>query len=196
MNFAFFASHNGSSAHGITDACLAGELMASPTLLITNNENAKALEWAENKGVKTFIINQNTHPDTDLHDDVIADKLRDEKITFVICSGYMKLIGSKTIQQVDGKILNIHPSLLPHYGGKGMYGSAVHKAVKNNNESETGITIHTINENYDEGNIIAQKKIPLTPEESAQDIEDKVKALEAPFYIETLQKIQKGQISL
>ena len=176
MNLAFFASYNGSSAHAITDACLEGEIIAAPTLLITNNPEAKALEWAENKGLKTAIINAKTHEDAQERDQAIADKLVENKITLVALSGYMKLIGSDIINAVDGNIINIHPALLPKYGGQGMFGSNVHQAVKNNNESETGITIHQVNEQYDEGKILAQKKIPLTPEDSAADIEEKVKA--------------------
>ncbi|MEM9469880.1 MAG: phosphoribosylglycinamide formyltransferase [Pseudomonadota bacterium] len=196
MNLAFFASYNGSSAHAITDACLEGEIIAAPTLLITNNPEAKALEWAENKGLKTAIINAKTHEDALERDRAIADKLVENKITLVALSGYMKLIGSEIINAVDDKIINIHPALLPKYGGQGMFGSNVHQAVKDNNESETGITIHQVNEQYDEGKILAQKKIPLTPTDTAADIEEKVKAAEPEFYVDTIRKIQKGLITI
>ena len=109
MNIAFFASYNGSSAKAITAACFEGDLVASPTLLITNNPDAAALEWAENFGLKTFIVNKNTHPDGQAHDNVIADKLREHKITLAVLSGYMKLVGQNTIDAVDRKIINIHP---------------------------------------------------------------------------------------
>jgi phosphoribosylglycinamide formyltransferase-1 len=196
MNLAFFASYNGSSAHAITDACLAGDLIASPVLMISNNESAKAFEWAENKGLKISCINSIKYPDPTELDAAIAEKLKEQKINIVICSGYMKLIGPRTLDAVDGNILNIHPALLPKYGGKGMYGQHVHQAVKENGDDETGCTIHLVNSEYDEGKILAQKKISIDPSDSAEDIEEKVKAAEPDFYIETLKKILKGDIKL
>lgn len=196
MNIAFFASYNGSAAHAITDACLNGDLIASPVLLMTNNPDAKAIEWAENKGLKTIVLNNKTHPDPIDLDKAIASKLKENKINIACCSGYMKLVAPKTIEAVQGKILNIHPALLPKYGGKGMYGSYVHQAVKESNDTETGATIHLVNNEYDEGRIIAQKTIPLSPEDSAKDIENKVKDIEPKFYVETIKKILKGDITL
>ena len=196
MNLAFFASGNGSSAQAITDACLNGDLIASPVLLITNNPDAKALKWAENKGLKTLIINKNQHADPDDLDQAITDKLKEHKINIVCCSGYMKLIGARTIDAVHGKILNIHPALLPQYGGEGMYGNHIHQAVKGNGDTETGSTIHLVNERYDEGRILAQNHIPLSNEDSVSDIVDKVKNAEPQFYIDTLRKILKSEIQI
>ncbi len=194
MNIAFLCSYNGSSAHAITDACLEGDIMATPVLLITNNAKASALEWAENKGLKTSVLNKQSHRDPRELDDAIAEKLLEHKISLVVLSGYMKLIGPQTLDAVNGRMLNIHPALLPKYGGQGMYGSNVHRAVKENGDKETGITIHQVNEEYDEGRIIAQKKIAVTSSDTAHDIEEKVKAAEPQFYIDTIQKIQKKQI--
>ncbi len=194
MNIAFFASYNGSSAHAITDACLENDIIATPVLLITNNPDAKALEWAENKGLKVAVINSITHPDPSERDAAIADKLQAHKVSLVALSGYMKLIGPRTLNAVNNRMLNIHPALLPQYGGKGMYGTNVHQAVKDNNETETGVTIHQVNDEYDEGKIIAQKKIPVLPTDTTKDIEENVKAIEPQFYIDTIRKIQKGEI--
>lgn len=196
MNIAFLASYNGSSAHAITDACLSGDLIAAPSLLITNNTKASALEWAENKGVKTACLNRTTHPDPADLDEAIALKLQDNKITLVVLSGYMKLIGPRTIDAVNGRILNIHPALLPKYGGSGMYGHHVHQAVKNNGDTETGATIHLVSDEYDEGKIIAQKKVSVDPNDSVEEIEKKVKAIEPDFYIDIIRKILKGDIVL
>lgn len=196
MNIAFLASYNGSSACAITSACLEGNIIAAPTLLITNNPKAGALEWAANKGLKTACLNSVQYPDEENLDHAVAQKLIDHKINLVICSGYMKLIGRQTIDAVQGKILNIHPALLPKYGGQGMYGRYVHQAVKDNNDSTTGATIHLVNDEYDKGRIIAQKVVPVLPTDSVDDIENKVKACEPEFYIETLKKILKGEIIL
>ena len=196
MNIAFLASYNGSTAHAITDACLNGEITASPVLLITNNSNAKALEWSENKGLKTFVLNSKTHADPAELDQQIADKLQDHKIDMICLSGYMKLIGPRTMNAVHGKVLNIHPALLPKHGGKGMYGSHVHQAVKESGDTETGATVHLVNDKYDDGKILAQKTVSILSDDTSETIEDKVKAIEPDFYIETLRKVIKGQISL
>ena len=196
MNIAFLSSYNGSSAHAITDACLEGDIIASPTLLITNNPNANALNWAKNKGLKTSILNNQQYPNAADLDFEIANTLQKHKISLVILSGYMKLIGPKTLSAANNRMLNIHPALLPKYGGQGMFGSNVHRAVIENKETETGITIHQVNAKYDEGRIIAQRKIPVLPNDTAHDIEEKVKAAEPEFYIETIRKIQKGEIDL
>ncbi len=196
MNIAFLASYNGSSAQAITDACFNGDLIASPALLITNNAKANALEWANNKGLKTAVINSIQHPDPADLDQEIADKLKEHKINMVICSGYMKLIGDDTIDAVDGKILNIHPALLPKHGGKGMFGRNVHQAVKDNGDTETGATIHLVNNQYDKGQMLAQKSVPVLETDSVDDIENKVKEIEPSFYVETIQKILKGDIKL
>lgn len=196
MNIAFLASYNGSSAKAITDACFNGDLIASPTLLITNNASAGALEWAENMGLKTAVLNSVQHPDPADLDQKIADKLKEHKINLVVCSGYMKLIGDDTIDAVDGKILNVHPALLPKHGGKGMFGRHVHNAVKEAGDHETGATIHLVNNKYDEGRIIAQKSVEVMNSDSVDDIENKVRALEPDLYVESIRKILKGDIEL
>ena len=185
---AFFASYNGSSAHAITHACANGHLPAQAVLLMSNNENCAAFDWAKTHGLDTLCIKNKT-------DAEISNIIKDHKIDLGICSGYMKLIGPEIISAVPS-ILNIHPALLPKYGGKGMYGHNVHKAVKESGDKETGATIHLVNNKYDEGAIVAQKKIPISPKESADDIEAKVKAIEPDFYVETLQKILSGEITL
>ncbi|HPD82253.1 MAG: phosphoribosylglycinamide formyltransferase [Alphaproteobacteria bacterium] len=196
MNLAFLASYNGSSAQAITDACLNGDLIAAPILMISNNPASSALKWSENKGLKGFCLNNKTHPDSQELDLAIAQKLRDYKIDLVICSGYMKLVGPETIMVVEGKILNIHPALLPKYGGHGMYGRHVHQAVKDNRDSETGATIHLVNDEYDKGKIISQKKINVLETDNVDDIEKNVREIEPQFYIETLKKIINGDITL
>lgn len=196
MNIAFMASYNGSSAKAITDACLEGEIIAAPTLMICNNNDANALVWAEERGLKTFIANKTTHPDMAERDEAIAQKLRENKIQLLVLSGYMTLVGPETLEAVKGRALNIHPALLPKYGGQGMYGRHVHEAVKAAGDEQTGITIHRVNGEYDEGSIVVQKVIPLSPDDSVDDIENKVRAAEPELYIETVRKVLKGDINL
>ena len=192
-NIAFLASHNGSAARAIAKACADGILPAKPVLLVSNNESSNALKWAKEMRLKTALINGTNSADPDA---AIAGLLEDNAIDLVICSGYMKLIGPKTIAAAHGAVLNVHPALLPKHGGQGMYGRHVHQAVFDNKETETGITIHLVDGEYDRGRILAQKKLPVANGESVDSIEEKVKAAEPDFYIETLMKILSGDISL
>jgi phosphoribosylglycinamide formyltransferase-1 len=180
---AFLASHNGSAARAITKACLAGELPATPALLISNNPDSKALDWAEEMGLKALVINVKTHSDVDA---AIAAAFEGHQIDLACCSGYMKLIGPQTIAAMNGKIWNVHPALLPNYGGKGMYGRHVHEAVAASGDTQTGITLHEVDGEYDHGRVIAQRTIPLTDTDTADTIEQKVKEAEPDFYVATL----------
>lgn len=192
MNIAFLASHNGSAAKAITEACASGKLPAEAVLLISNNPEANALNWAKDKGLKTAVINSKNSSDPD---SAIAALFEDNQIDLVVCSGYMRLIGPKTIGSVQS-ILNVHPALLPNYGGKGMYGRHVHQAVFDNKDKETGITIHLVDGKYDSGRIVAQKKITVSETDTVDDIEQNVKNAEPEFYVETLHKILSGIITL
>lgn len=193
MKIAFFASHNGSAARAISEACLNGSLNATPVLLVSNNPGSKALDWAKELRVKTAVINAGNANDPDT---AIAGLLEDHHIDLVVCSGYMKLIGPETIKAVHGAILNVHPALLPKYGGKGMYGRHVHQAVFDAKDTETGITIHLVDGEYDHGRVVAQKTLPVFSTDSVEDIENKVKAAEPDFYIETIKNILTGKITL
>lgn len=193
MKIAFLASHNGSAARAIAQACQSGLLAASPVLLISNNDGAAALQWAKELKLKTAVINGRNSSDPDA---AIAGFLEDNHIDLVVCSGYMKLIGTKTINAVHGAVLNIHPALLPKYGGQGMYGRHVHQAVFDNKDTETGATIHLVDGEYDHGRTIAQMRIPVLESDTVDMIEDKVKAAEPAFYIETLHHILSGAIPL
>lgn len=192
LNIAFLASHNGSAAKAVTDACADGRLPAEALLLISNNPDAKALDWAKDKGLKTAVINAGNAADPDA---AIASLFEDNKIDLVVCSGYMKLIGPRTMASVP-HILNVHPALLPKYGGKGMYGRFVHQAVFDNKDTETGITIHLVDDQYDSGRIVARKKVTVSETDTVDDIERKVKEAEPDFYVETLHKILSGLITL
>lgn len=193
MKLAFLASHNGSAARAIAQACKGGRIAAEPLLLISNNPDCGAVKWAKEMRLKTAVINGGNSEDPD---NAIGAMLEDNGIDLVICSGYMKLIGPYTIASVRGAILNTHPALLPRHGGKGMYGRRVHQAVVDAGDHETGVTIHLVDGEYDHGRVLAQKRLPVEAGESVADIENKVKAAEPEFYIETLQKILSGDISL
>lgn len=193
MNIAFLASHNGSAARAIAEACLNGALPARPSLLVSNNTSSAAIVWAKELGLKTAVINAANSQDPDA---AIAGLFADNQIDLVVCSGYMKLIGAKTLGSVRGAILNTHPALLPRHGGKGMYGRHVHQAVFDAKDAETGVTIHLVDGEYDHGRVIAQKRLPVVSGESVEEIENKVKSAEPDFYIETISNIMSGEITL
>lgn len=196
MRIAFLASHNGSSAKAITLACDSGDLAAQPVLLISNNPECPAFIWAKEHKVKTYCLNEKILKSAEAVDREIGHVLEDHAIDLVVCSGYMKLIGPQTIRAAKGRILNVHPALLPRHGGKGLYGRRVHEAVIANGDTETGITIHLVDEEYDHGRILAQHRIPVTPGDTAESIEGKVKAAEPDFYIDTLRRILSGDITI
>lgn len=177
---AFLASHNGSSARAIVQACAQGVLAAQPALMLSNTAVAGALTWAQEAGIPAFTVSSDA--------DILA-LLRAHGADWVILSGYMKLIGADVVRTYPRRILNVHPALLPAYGGKGMYGRRVHDAVKASGDTATGITIHYVDEIYDHGEIIAQKTIPVLPSDTAEDIESRVKAAEPGFFVETLKAL-------
>lgn len=180
---AFLASHNGSSARAITRACAQGIIPATPVLMISNNPASAALTWAAQENLACLVLNAKTREDVD---QAMAKAFKDHRIDLVCCSGYMKLIGPASLAAMAGHIWNVHPALLPAYGGKGMYGRHVHEAVHAARDSQTGITLHKVDGEYDHGDVIAQKIIPLDPGDSVEEIEQKTKAAEPDFYIETL----------
>ena len=196
MRLAFLASHNGSAAKAITQACLNGDLAAQPILLIGNNPGAGAFTWARDLGLKSYCLNEKNLNGAAALDQEIATILREHAIDLVVCSGYMKLIGPETIAAAGGHILNVHPALLPKHGGRGMYGRKVHESVVANRESETGITIHLVDAEYDKGPVIAQHRLPVHPGDTAEDVENRVKAAEPDFYIQTLRALLSGEITL
>ena len=152
--------------------------------IFSNNANAKVLEKAQNLSVPTKIISKD-----DLNSDVLLNDLKEIQPDLIILAGFLLKFPNNCIEAFPNKIINIHPALLPKYGGKGMYGMHVHRAVVENKESETGITIHYVNENYDEGNIIFQKSVSLSGTESSEEVADKIHELEQihfPIIIENI----------
>jgi phosphoribosylglycinamide formyltransferase 1 len=182
------SSHNGSGFDTIQKSCEEKKLDAQVVLVISNNTNAKVLEKALDKNIPNFIINDKKYPDENL-DEKITNLMSEFKVDYIFLSGYMKKLGSKLITTYENKIINSHPALLPKFGGKGMFGNNVHKAVLEAKEKETGCTIHYVNENYDEGEYILQKSVLLEKNETVESLEIKVKKLEAKAIIEAFKNL-------
>ena len=152
--------------------------------IFSNNVNAKVLEKAQNLSVPTKIISKD-----DLNSDVLLNDLKEIQPDLIILAGFLLKFPNNCIEAFPNKIINIHPALLPKYGGKGMYGMHVHRAVVENKEAETGITIHYVNENYDEGNIIFQKSVSLSGEETPDDVANKIHELEQAHFPVIIEEI-------
>ncbi len=196
LNIGFMASYNGSGMVSVLEAIENNGLQINPTVLICNNKDANALKNAEKYGLPTYHLSQKTHENSDDLDEAICAVLEKHNVDLLLLSGYMKKLGSKTLSEFHYKILNIHPSLLPKFGGKGMYGDHVHAAVLENKEKETGATVHIVTEEYDQGPIINQQEISLTDHETVESIRTKVQQIEAHLYVDTLKGIISENIKM
>lgn len=188
----FLASHGGSAAKEIIRAIQNKSLNADIGLVITNNQHSAIFQWCCENKTRITCINSSIHPDGEQEDIAIKNALIAAKTDYVILSGYMKRIKSQTLQYFSNKILNVHPALLPKYGGQGMYGDRVHQAVLNAKEKVSGASIHFINEIYDDGPIIAQKEVPVYPDDTTESLRQRVQAIETMLYIESISQIIKN----
>lgn len=186
---ALFASGSGSNVENILKFCAGVEDMRAE-IVVSEKKHCGAFDHAEKFGVDTLSVNW--------QDEAVINKminaLQDKKIDIVVLAGFMKLIPPSLISAYPDQIVNIHPALLPKYGGKGMYGKNVHKAVHEANENESGITIHLVNEEYDKGRILFQAKDDVLPNDDENDIERKVRRLEILHYPSVIYKFAKNEL--
>jgi phosphoribosylglycinamide formyltransferase-1 len=196
LRLGFLASHGGSNVQAIIDACRAGVLDAEPCVVISNNSEAQVLERARNLGVATWHLSSHTHPSPDALDSAILETLLSHDVNLVALAGYMRKLGPRTLAHFRGRVLNIHPALLPKFGGTGMYGKRIHEAVLAAGERETGVTIHLVTEEYDQGPILAQRRVPVMPDDTADSLAARVLEVEHQLYPETLQRIVRGEVEL
>jgi phosphoribosylglycinamide formyltransferase-1 len=183
------ASYNGSGFETIQKAINEKKLDAKVVVVISNNTNAGVLEKAESFDIPNFIINDKRYPGQNI-DDKCARLLKDFECDYIFLSGYMKKIEPILLNAFPNKIINTHPALLPSiYGGVGMYGRFVHEAIINNGEKKSGVTIHYINEVYDDGEIILTKELEITSNETVDSLENRIKELEKEAIVEAFEKL-------
>ena len=182
-----FASGSGSNVENIFNY-FKGNHEIEIVHLFCNKPDAYALERAKNLGLPFFLFTREEF----YNSEVVITKLKELEVDFIVLAGFLWLIPPSLINNYRTKIVNIHPALLPKYGGIGMYGMNVHKAVVKNKDSESGITIHHVNEKYDEGNIVFQTSIPVFPEDTAEDVSVKVQALEYLYFPRVIEEIILG----
>ena len=189
MKISFLASHGGSAAKHIISAIRSHNLNAEIGVVITNNPNSNIYDWCQENNVEVVCINGNTHPLESEKDRAIHDTLFKVKTNLIVLSGYMKKIGNTTLTEYSNKILNIHPSLLPRHGGKGLFGDSVHQSVIASGDSQSGATVQFINEEYDEGPIFSQQIVEVVKGETAETLKAKVQAIEGELYLNSIKKI-------
>ena len=183
-NIAIFASGSGTNAENIIRYLQENDFIRV-ALVLSNRSDAYVLERANRLKVPSKVF---------LKDDWISGEqilalLREYNIDFIVLAGFLVRVPDVLLHAYPDKIINIHPALLPKFGGKGMYGDRVHEAVVTAGEKESGITIHYINEHYDEGNTIFQAKCPVLPEDSPADVAKKVHSLEYEYYPQVIEKL-------
>lgn len=196
LKIGFLASHNGSNMQAIIDCIKNGKLGAVAVVVISNNSNAFALERAKSEGIPAYHISIKQFQNEDELDQAILDTLIKHNANIVCLAGYMKKIGLRVLNHFKNRVLNIHPALLPKYGGKGMYGKFVHEAVLKSGEKESGCTVHLVDEIYDHGKILGQKVVPVFPDDTIDTLAQRVLEQEHKLYPEILQKIASGIIRL
>jgi len=184
MNIAIFASGGGTNAENIIRYFQDSELVHT-ALVVSNKADAPVLQKAQQLGVRTQVVTK-----AQLNDEaVMMPLLREYAVDFVVLAGFLPLIPDFLVEAYPRRIVNIHPSLLPKYGGKGMWGHHVHEAVKAAGETETGMTVHWVTPVCDGGEIIAQYRVALSPEDTADDIAAKEHVLEMKYYPPLIEKI-------
>ena len=184
LRIAIFASGSGSNAENIVHYFSGSSEFQFP-LIISNQPNAYIHKRAETLKIPSFTFTKEQFFDAK----PVLELLAEYNIDAIVLAGFLLKIPTLLIQHFPDKIINIHPALLPKFGGKGMYGARVHQAVKEAGEPETGITIHYVNENYDDGNIIFQARCPISATDTAEMIAVKVHLLEHEYYPQVIEKI-------
>lgn len=185
-NIAIFASGNGTNAENII-RYFQNSGLVRVELVLTNRETAFVMERARSLNVPSAYMTKGEWEDGS----AVLSLLKDKKIDFIVLAGFLSRVPDCILHAYPNKIINIHPSLLPKFGGKGMYGGRVHEAVVAAGERESGITIHYINERYDEGAVISQYKCSVLPHDTAEQVAEKVHALEYEFYPQVIEKVMR-----
>ena len=195
-NLGFFASGRGTNMQAVVDACNSGMLAAKPVVVISNSSDSEALARARREKIPAYHFSSKTHSDPFQLDDTILAALQLHRTDLVILAGYLKRLGEKTLAAFQGRVINIHPALLPKHGGAGMYGVHVHEAVIAAGDRETGVTIHLVDREFDHGEILAQCRVPVMEGDTAETLAARVLVKEHTFLVETLQRIIDGEIVL
>jgi phosphoribosylglycinamide formyltransferase-1 len=196
LKLGFLASHGGSSMKAIAAAIGDGRLDAEVRLVVSNNADSPALQFCRDQGLPWRHISARSEGSPEAADLAIATAMREAGVELIVLSGYLRPLGAATLRAYDGRVLNIHPALLPSYGGQGMYGRRVHEAVIAAGDTVSGATIHLVDAHYDSGPILAQTQVTIPAGCSVEELERSVMAAEPAFFVETLRRISEGALKL
>ncbi len=196
MNIAVFASGRGSNFQAILQAIDAGILPAQVVLLISNNSSAGAMDIARARNIPTLHISQKMFSSEEALAHAMLDALEQHRAEFIVLAGYMKKIPVPVIHGYHHRIVNIHPALLPSFGGAGMYGHHVHEAVIASGQPISGATVHLVDEEYDQGPIVLQKTVDVAPGETADSLAAKVLVIEHEIFPLALKAFAEGRVTV
>ena len=196
MNIAVFASHGGSDLQAIIDGCKNNQIDACVSVVVSNNSSSMALQRAENEGIDAYHMSAKKFGSEEALTDKILEVLKRYEIDMIFLAGYMRMLHRSILETYRNRVFNIHPALLPKFGGKGMYGMNVHTAVIDAKEKETGVTIHRVDSQYDSGEIVAQTKVPVFENDITEILAARVLDREHSFLVEVISDIADGKIIL
>lgn len=196
MNIAVFASHGGSDLQAIIDGCNNNKINAEVVVVISNNGDSMALQRAKNEKIPAYHLSAKKFGSEDALALEILNVLSQYGVDMIFLAGYMRMLHISILEKYNNRIFNIHPALLPKFGGKGMYGMNVHNAVIQAGETETGVTIHRVNAEYDSGEIVAQTKVAVMVGDTAEILAARVLEREHEFLVEVISDISEGKITL
>ncbi len=196
LKLGVLASGGGTNLQAIIDRISTGELPVELRAVISNNSKSGALERARHHGIPAIHLSSYHHPAEEELDKAIVGALRQHKVELVAFAGYMKKRGPAFLEAFTNRVLNIHPALLPRFGGSGMYGVRVHEAVLRSGDPISGCTVHLVDEEYDHGPILAQRYVPVLPHDTPESLAARVLEQEHQLYPEVLLRIAVGDIDL
>ncbi|CAL0323378.1 unnamed protein product [Lupinus luteus] len=191
---AVFVSGGGSNFRSIHEASLKGSIHGDIVVLVTNKTDCGGAEYARNHGIPVILFPKNKDESDGLSPSDLVNTLRRFEVDFILLAGYLKLIPVELIRAYQRSIFNIHPSLLPAFGGKGYYGMKVHKAVIASGARFSGPTIHFVDENYDTGHILAQRVVPVLANDTAEDLAARVLREEHQLYVEVVKALCEERV--
>ena len=193
-NIAIFASGSGTNFKSIYHHLQLGNIPGQIVLTISNNSDSGAIEFAKKNNMPTLIINEERYPKQGDRYELLIQKLEGNEVDLICLTGYMKLLPKSIVHKYHNRVLNIHPALLPHFGGKGFYGMKVHEAVIASGTDESGVTIHFVDEKYDQGKIIVQEKVKVYRRDTAETLARRVLEVEHKLYPQVVKAFCEDRI--
>ena len=191
---AVFVSGGGSNFIAIHRQIIQGNILGKIVMVFSNNPNCGAIKFAEENSIPIFIINATRYPNAHTRDEFLLETCLKAEIDLICLAGFMKMLPQNIVKQYEYRILNIHPGLLPEFGGKGFYGTRVHEAVINTGKRESGATVHFVDEIYDHGPIILQKKVEVMETDTPESLAARVLKLEHELFPEVVKAFCENKI--